>query len=139
MLESKKLYCLYCKQWKPSHFFANPLNNLCKECSTSKTAIKEVIENSDKEGIINTLSVVSLSSQTINKIKDKMLIDHPAHYNQGKYETIDIIEDWKLNFNLGNVIKYISRSNMKGGLEDLKKAQWYLNREVTRIETDSKG
>lgn len=58
-------------------------------------------------------------------------VDHPAHYNTGKFEVIDVIEDWKLNFNLGNVVKYISRADHKGkALEDLKKAAWYLQREI---------
>lgn len=62
-------------------------------------------------------------------------IDHPAHYNMHKYEPIDVVEDWELGFNLGNVVKYISRAKYKGHeLEDLKKAQWYLNREISRHE-----
>src|SRR5699024_11770421 len=44
-------------------------------------------------------------------------------YNQGKYEAIDVIEDWKLNFNLGNTVKYISRAGHKDDIiQDLKKA-----------------
>jgi hypothetical protein len=63
-------------------------------------------------------------------------IDHPAHYNTGKYEVIDVIEDWRLNFNLGNVIKYVSRADHKGKpLEDLKKAVWYLQREINLRES----
>jgi len=49
------------------------------------------------------------------------------------YEAIKVIEAWELGFNLGNVIKYISRAGKKGSkLEDLKKAQWYLNREIEK-------
>ena len=60
-------------------------------------------------------------------------INHPSHYADGKIEVIDFIEDKKLPFHLGNVIKYISRAGKKSPdteLEDLKKAQWYLNRYV---------
>lgn len=58
-------------------------------------------------------------------------VDHPSHYNQGSYEVIDVIEDWNLNFCLGNAIKYIARSEYKGNeIEDLEKAVWYLNREI---------
>ena len=65
----------------------------------------------------------------------KEMIDHPSHYNQGKYEAIDVIEDWKLNFNLGNTVKYISRAGHKDDIiQDLKKASWYLNREIERLE-----
>jgi len=52
--------------------------------------------------------------------KDK--INHPVHYNKGKIEPINVIEDWKLGFHLGNVIKYINRCNHKNKkIEDLKK------------------
>ena len=65
----------------------------------------------------------------------KEMIDHPSHYNQGKYEAIDVIEDWKLNFNLGNTVKYISRAGYKDDIiQDLKKSLWYLNREIERLE-----
>jgi hypothetical protein len=58
-------------------------------------------------------------------------VNHPSHYKAGGIETIDFIEAKSLNYNLGNVIKYITRSDLKGNkLEDLQKAQWYLNREV---------
>ena len=60
-------------------------------------------------------------------------INQPKHYANTKIETIDIIED-KLNkdgfegFLAGNVLKYITRYKLKNGVEDLKKAQWYLNK-----------
>ena len=67
----------------------------------------------------------------------KEMIDHPLHYNQGKYEAIEVIEDWNLGFNLGNTIKYISRAGHKDKdktIEDLKKALWYLIREINKLE-----
>lgn len=60
-------------------------------------------------------------------------VNHPAHYGgaNNPYETIKVIEAWKLGFNLGNTVKYISRADAKGSaLEDLKKAAWYLAREI---------
>ena len=66
-------------------------------------------------------------------------INHPKHY-PAKIEVIDFIDSLNLNFNLGNVLKYISRAGRKDGedtLTALKKAQWYLNREIQRLE-DSK-
>lgn len=63
-------------------------------------------------------------------------VNHPAHYTVGGVETIDFIEAKGLGYHLGNVIKYVTRADHKGQkLEDLKKAQWYLNRaiEQTRI------
>lgn len=65
----------------------------------------------------------------------KETVDHPAHYNAGKIEVIDAIEDWKLNFHLGNVVKYVARAEHKGNpLDDLKKARWYLDRYIQQIQ-----
>ena len=64
-------------------------------------------------------------------------VNNPEHYHYGTYEAIKVIEAWGLGFCLGNVLKYISRAGKKNGssrLEDLKKAQWYLNREIEKIE-----
>jgi len=58
-------------------------------------------------------------------------VDHPNYYNQGKIEVIDIIEDQKLSFHLGNAVKYICRAGAKDPskrIEDLEKAVWYINR-----------
>lgn len=61
-------------------------------------------------------------------IKGEKVI-HPIHYNKGKFEVIDVIEDWKLNFHEGNAIKYIGRARHKGNYQqDIKKAIWYLER-----------
>lgn len=62
-------------------------------------------------------------------------VDHPKHYNIGAIEVIDVIEDWNLNFCLGNAIKYIARCEHKGHKkEDLEKAIWYLKRELEKEE-----
>lgn len=63
------------------------------------------------------------------------LVNRPPHYNFGSIEVIDAIEDWKLPYFLGNVVKYVARADHKGkALEDLKKAQFYLAREIARRE-----
>lgn len=60
-------------------------------------------------------------------------VDHPSHYNHGTIEAITVIEDWALNFNMGNALKYISRADHKGTpVADIQKAIWYLNRELDR-------
>lgn len=70
-------------------------------------------------------------------------VNHPKHYTTGKIEVIDFIEDKELNFNLGNVIKYVARAGRKKvagksletkALEDLKKAQWYIQKEIETRE-----
>ena len=61
-------------------------------------------------------------------------VNHPPHYKAGGIETIDFIEAKSLNYNLGNVVKYITRADHKGNkLEDLAKAQWYLARELKNL------
>ena len=65
-------------------------------------------------------------------------INHPQHYTFSNIEVIDAIEEWKLPYHLGNVIKYISRAPYKGKeLEDLKKAQWYLDRYISLLEREN--
>lgn len=69
----------------------------------------------------------------------KETVNHPAHYGgrDNPYEAIKIIEAWRLNFHLGNALKYIIRAGNKGDdIEDLKKAAWYLNREIERRIND---
>ena len=71
--------------------------------------------------------------------KNKETVNHPQHYGGDTvYETIKVIEAWNLNFRLGNAVKYISRAFNKGTpLEDLKKAAWYLNREIEKLDRKS--
>jgi len=67
----------------------------------------------------------------VPKIAD--MVNHPAHYKTGGIETIDFIEAKGLNYRLGNVVKYVTRADHKGDrLENLKKAQWYLEREIAQ-------
>jgi hypothetical protein len=64
-------------------------------------------------------------------------VNHPSHYTRGSIETIDVIEAWGLGFCLGNAVKYVSRAGHKDPaktIEDLKKARWYLDREIARLE-----
>lgn len=72
-------------------------------------------------------------------------VNRPAHYAAGKIEVIDFIEDKELGYNLGNCIKYISRagkkhengiSDLEKALEDLRKARWYLDREISTLEAE---
>lgn len=66
------------------------------------------------------------------------VVNHPKHYTFGKFEVIDVLEDWQLDFHLGNAVKYIARHRHKGRpLEDLKKARWYLERAIQNLEKKS--
>jgi len=64
-------------------------------------------------------------------------INHPAHYAFSAVEVIDAIEAWQLGYHLGNAVKYIARAGRKGcAVEDLRKARWYIDRAIARMETD---
>ena len=63
-------------------------------------------------------------------------INHPPHYNKG-LETTDYICSWGMNFCEGNVIKYVTRYKYKDGLNDLRKAQWYLEKLIKEHEDNT--
>jgi len=66
-------------------------------------------------------------------------VNSPSHYKVGGIETIDFIEAKQLDYHLGNVVKYISRAEFKDTkLENLKKAQWYLDRAIANLNEASK-
>ena len=70
------------------------------------------------------------------------LVNHPSHYETGKFECIEVMEealgrDVVKGFCIGNAFKYLYRAKRKNGLEDLKKAQWYLNRVISMEEEDA--
>lgn len=76
------------------------------------------------------------------------IINHPSHYNSGSIEVYDFIESQELNFAKGNVVKYVSRAGKKqangksineSAVEDLKKAKWYLEKEIKRYENLSRS
>ena len=65
-------------------------------------------------------------------------VNHPSHYNDGRYEVIEFIEDYGVGFHVGNAIKYISRAGKKDPskeIQDLDKAVWYLTRAKDYGET----
>ena len=77
---------------------------------------------------------IAIANEYLNKVNETIPTDNvnsPTHYNIGKIEVIEAIEDWKLNFNLGNAIKYIARCEHKENKkQDLEKAKWYIEREI---------
>jgi hypothetical protein len=92
--------------------------------------------------IIEAVQEMKTTLDALDKIKDRPkyrlasafddLVNHPPHYKAGGVETIDFIEAKDLNYRLGNVVKYITRAEKKGNpIEDLKKARWYLDREIS--------
>ena len=68
---------------------------------------------------------------------NKEKVNHPGHYNSGKYEVMDVIEDagFGEGFCLGNALKYILRAKHKENyVEDLKKAKWYIDYIIERAD-----
>ena len=66
-------------------------------------------------------------------------VNHPMHYTShpSGVECITVTEH--MNFNVGNAVKYLWRTDYKNGLEDLHKAAWYINREIARLEKNSRN
>ena len=82
-------------------------------------------------------------NERVNKSKNEPdLVNHPSHYETGKFECIDVMEealgrDVVKGFCIGNAFKYLYRAKRKNGLEDLKKAQWYLNKVISMEDADN--
>lgn len=73
--------------------------------------------------------------ETVQAAQD--VVNHPSHYKAGGIETIDFIEAKQLTYNLGNVVKYVTRAGIKDTathVQDLEKAAWYLNREIQNLK-----
>lgn len=69
------------------------------------------------------------------------VVNHPSHYNLGKIEVIEFIEDQKFSYHRGNAVKYLCRAGKKNSatrIEDLKKAIWYIQREIELGMVDPK-
>lgn len=82
-------------------------------------------------------SLASLGLQAQQRMQDS--VNHPSHYTQGAIETIEYMESFLTpeEFCGGckmNIVKYVSREKYKNGIEDLKKARWYLDRLITYLE-----
>jgi hypothetical protein len=74
----------------------------------------------------------------MSKQKDKGSIVAPAHYTKLDPEPIEVIEKWEVSsFHLGNVIKYIARYASNWNVDDLRKAEWYLNRYISYISSEN--
>ena len=111
------------------------LKNIFEEGELEEDSVISKMETTMKDIIIKKDDIKDISVTTDKKHNPiSNVIDHPSHYNRGKIEVIDFIEDQGLSFHLGNVIKYIARAGSKGDkLEDLKKARWYLDRYINEV------
>jgi hypothetical protein len=98
-------------------------------------SVYQIIHKSKKDQALTMSASPAVLLKYPPKREEKDNVNSPAHYKAGGIETIDFIEAKKLGYNLGNVVKYVSRADYKGRLvEDLKKAEWYLKREIANME-----
>lgn len=119
-LTKNKVY----KVLKKAHCSYEIENDYGKICSYTDALFEEVPDD-------------EVTKQNINDILDN--VEHPSHYCRGGIECIDAIEaslgkDEFTGFLRGNIIKYVWRYKDKNGLEDLKKAQWYLNKLIEVVK-----
>lgn len=119
-LTKGKIYNVLKKDWTSYEIE----NDYGKICSYTSALFEEVLTD-------------EMTKQNINDILDN--VEHPSHYCRGGIECIDAIEaslgkDEFTGFLRGNIIKYVWRYKDKNGLEDLKKAQWYLNKLIEVVK-----
>jgi hypothetical protein len=105
-----------------------------------KLSADETLKRLAADERLKYLGKVITAKSSNSTIKQHDDINHPSHYTQGNIEVIDYIEDKKLGYRLGNVVKYVSRAGHKDdAIKDLKKARWYLNREIAKREEHDKS
>lgn len=118
-----------------------------KEVNPNLVEDMKIVEKLSSIGCIQAYSSEDIA-KGLNKIKERIemseMVNHPSHYGgeDNPYEAIKVIEAWEADFNIGTTLRYLCRAGKKtiGGnseemrLEDLKKARWYLTREIENIE-----
>lgn len=106
-----------------------PIRSIVKDCSLFGDVSDDVLDK-----CLESIEIYDANPE---------MVHHPAHYNQGKVECIDAMAAATVNKRgieaicVSNVIKYLFRYETKNGLEDVKKAQFYLNRLVDELEAKS--
>ncbi len=111
-------YCIGCGSWR---------GNVCDFHSISQQIVAAKFEVAYAE-----LQDIRACESPEEK-RDSNSVSHPAHYNSGKIEVIEALEDWKLDFHCANAVKYVARAGKKDPtkeMEDLEKAVWYLRRKI---------
>ena len=119
------------------------INEKIKELNENQKSIKDSIVNLTKEYAPNAYQEIldafyESHDKNVEDEKD-CHVNHPNHYggSDNPYEVIKVLENWDLDFHLGNVVKYVSRAGKKDKskeIEDLKKAMWYLQRKIELLE-----
>lgn len=88
------------------------------------------------------LTVEEVVDNDVIQNEEEDMVNHPSHYCDGGIETADFIEAKKLDWHLGNALKYISRAGKKHKdkeIEDLEKAVWYIERKIKNLKAEKEG
>lgn len=134
-----KVKCMY------SMYFGltkDKIYDVIKKDWTSYRIVNDLGKTRDyPSALFEEVTIDEMTKPNINDILDN--VEHPSHYCRGGIECIDAIEaslgkDEFTGFLRGNIIKYVWRYKDKNGLEDLKKAQWYLNKLIEVVKNGNK-
>jgi DNA-binding CsgD family transcriptional regulator len=132
-------YVSVARKFKMSSSYVYKLRSNMKLLTKSSTKVEAVntlmpLERADRIRLLRATDRLRLTTLKELNSPNSDNVNHPPHYKIGGIETIDFIEAKSLGYNLGNVIKYVSRADHKGSRdEDLQKALWYLNREISKL------
>lgn len=119
--------------------WSNYIESKTESVSIQNKETEEIVSSGEVEATIdlsNSEFAHLRQSNDVQQRKRNDMVNSPSHYNQGKIEAIVIIEQIasaypiKVALSIGNTVKYLIRAPFKNGVEDLKKAQWYLNRAI---------
>ncbi len=134
-------YCSECAAKHTKKSKVEKLKKVSHELQKEEVAKQEIIATITKHMEAKPATHLTLTKavEMVEPVKisakDHDVVNHPSHYTRGNIEVIDFIEDQQLPYHLGNVVKYVARAGFKGDkVEDLKKAQWYLNRYIRTLE-----
>lgn len=139
--------CEYCEKGKPLAIGKTSDQGIAMQSPNKLIAYEYDTHGFEKNGLIATIRFCPICGQRLIKTEDfpmgekeNDVISHPSHYCDGrKYEPVKVIQDWKLSFCCGNVVKYIARAGRKDGnskLQDLLKARQYLEFEIEDTENE---
>jgi len=135
---TKGIGCQKCNWTGYMQGLANKLPVGCLECSVQKSrhnVNSNICQVCGGALVDDNVSRLCLCDIVKEKNKSIDMVNSPKHYTFGTIEVITVIDDWQLGFYEGQVIKYVGRAKHKGNeLQDLKKAQWYLNRLIEQKE-----
>jgi len=125
------------KKFKCAMSYAYVLMSKAKAIQISVEEVVDEIEDNYNLRMAETINEIEQMNSRLAQSRSVTTdtVNHPPHYKVGGIETIDFIEAKGLDYHLGNVIKYISRSDHKGNKkDDLLKAQWYLTRAINNLK-----